>query len=270
VEKIGKGVREMDQSLQDLQSQRIDDQVVLTPAERGEEFRVPTNGIANTDPSDMPQDAFEAWVGAIEITNPMAAKEWREKRARAGVDRVSAVEAHAPNELEEPDESGEQSEQSASVAPQGEKTLAAEPYDFDRCTITIGIQLLPIADGSDPSERQVIVGVRNHNDPPIIRFATLAEITSPVVIANLLAQLRAEFPVREQARREREAKARAEEEARQQKLAAMKAKREKKRSNPLMAAPPPASAIVSTSGATLPQAPATAPAPSHTQQQSLF
>jgi len=245
-----------------------------SPAERGEEFRVPTNGVANTDPLDMTQDVFEQWIAAIEPTNPIAAKKWREKRARADAAKANTTEAS--DEADEPDEPD------VPTAPKAEQPLAAEPYDFDHCTITIGIQLLPTLDGSDPSDRQVIVGVRNHNDPPIIRFATLAEITSPVVIAQLLAQLRAELPAREQARREREAKARAEEEARRQKLAAMKTKREKKRSNPLMAAPPPASAIASAGAATLSQTPATAlatanapalevaPAPSHVQQQSLF
>ena len=43
-----------------------------------------------------------------------------------------------------------------------------EPYDFDRCTIQIGIQLLP-ADGN-PAGRPIVVGVRNHADAPIIRF----------------------------------------------------------------------------------------------------
>ena len=261
----------MGQYLRDLRAQAADDQVAISPAERGEEFRVPTNGVANTDPLAMATDAFEKWVAAIEATNPTAATEWREKRAHAEAAKVVVGESDV-----EPDEQDEPATSKVEQSP------TTEPYDFDHCTITIGIQLLPTADGSGPSERPVIVGVRNHNDPPIIRFATLAEITSPVVIANLLTQLRSELPAREQACRERETKARTEEEARQQKLAAMKTKREKKRSNPLMAAAPPASAIVSTSGATLSQIPAIAPATanalalevapalSHVEQQSLF
>jgi len=55
----------------------------LTPAERGETFRVPTFGIANTNPLDMPPDAFDAWASAIELTSPAVAAEWREKRARS-------------------------------------------------------------------------------------------------------------------------------------------------------------------------------------------
>ncbi len=146
------------------------------------------------------------------------------------------------------------SEESTEEAPVAESMMAApveqapaanaepsapqdEPYDFDHCTITIGIQLLPVTEGDDPIERQVIIGVRNHDDPPIVRFATLAEVTFPTVIASLLAQLRAELPARQQARVERAAKALAEAEARKTKRAIVPPKKAKKKNN-LMTAPP--------------------------------
>ena len=46
-----------------------------------------------------------------------------------------------------------------------------EPYDFDRCTIQIGLQLLP--DDGDPAGRPIVVGVRNHADAPVISNVTV-------------------------------------------------------------------------------------------------
>ncbi len=279
----------------------------LSPAARGEDFSVPTYGIACTHPLDMPPDAFAAWASAIELTSPAVAAEWREKRARAArgemvsvppTDIAGADPMDAPSEVFEAWVASFESDSPAVAAAWREKRaqtveakalregdIAAdaddagdadappdaalpaqpavpaeppippvEPYDFDRCTITIGIQLLPLTDGGDPRERQAIIGVRNHNDPPIIRFAALEEITSPVVIANLLAQLRAELPVREQAHREREAQARADEQARQvgaaqlRADAAAKKKAAKKKPKPTPTdAPPPAASSGETS-----------------------
>jgi len=47
-------------------------------------FRVPTNGIANTDPLDMSQDVFEEWATVLECSNPAAIAQWRRKRIAAG------------------------------------------------------------------------------------------------------------------------------------------------------------------------------------------
>ena len=51
-------------------------------------------------------------------------------------------------------------------APAKHEASVEEPYDFERCTIQIGLQLLP--DDGDPAGRPVVVGVRNHADAPIV------------------------------------------------------------------------------------------------------
>ena len=45
-------------------------------------------------------------------------------------------------------------------------TPVAEPYDFDRCTIQIGLQLLP--EDGDLAGRAVLIGVHNHADAPVV------------------------------------------------------------------------------------------------------
>lgn len=105
------------------------------------------------------------------------------------------------------------------TAPTGndKASVEAQPYAFDQCTITIGLQLLP-ADG-DPGGRLVVAGVRSHADPPILRLVREAELPLPEILKNLLAQLAAELPARKEAREAAEAKACADEEARQAKVA---------------------------------------------------
>jgi hypothetical protein len=51
-----------------------------SPAGRGEPFIVPTCGIANTDPLEMTDDNFSAWLGCI--TSEERRSEWIEKRVR--------------------------------------------------------------------------------------------------------------------------------------------------------------------------------------------
>ncbi|MBI4789316.1 MAG: hypothetical protein HY782_19975 [Chloroflexi bacterium] len=84
--------------------------------------------------------------------------------------------------------------------------LEKQPYDFALCTIQLAIQLLPHA--GDAGDRPVIVGVRTHLDAPIVRMLRYDELGPlPPAIAALVEQLKAELPAREQAARERLAKA---------------------------------------------------------------
>lgn len=87
-----------------------------------------------------------------------------------------------------------------------------DPYEWGKCAITANIVWLP--DGS------VLLGVRNHLDAPLISvlsadaLVTLpghaAELPIPAVdtIADLLAQLREELPLRAKAKTERDEAAR--------------------------------------------------------------
>jgi hypothetical protein len=96
-----------------------------------------------------------------------------------------------------------------------------EPYEFDRCTLTISLQLLP-TDG-DPGGRRVLIGVRNHLDQPIIQAVRESELGPlPSVISELLEQLKADLPSRQAAFEQAQAKRQAEAQARQARLASLK------------------------------------------------
>lgn len=79
--------------------------------------------------------------------------------------------------------------------------IEKQPYDFDRCTIQIAIQLLP--DDGDANGRMVVVGVRSHLDAPILRLVRWNELGAlPPFVTTLLDELKADLPKREQAARE--------------------------------------------------------------------
>jgi hypothetical protein len=230
-------------------------------------FSVPTFGIANTAPLNMPPDAFEQWVSAIELTSPAVAAEWREKRARAAeaqalregndadADDANGVDAARTDEPNAPTAAAQPAQSSATAEP---PIPPIEPYDFDRCTITIGIQLLPVPEGGDPKERQAIIGVRNHADPPILRMGWWEDLATGFrfIAQELLDQLRVDLPARERACQEREAQVRAEEQTRQERAAqlradtaARQAKRAaatKKKAQPPQMVTPPAAPIAET------------------------
>jgi hypothetical protein len=155
--------------------------------------------------------------------------------------------------LDDPESAGEyEAGNSAAPVPTPLKHEAAaeEPYDFDRCTIQIGLQLLP--DDGDPAGRPVVVGVRNHADAPIVtltRLATLGPL--PQLVAEMLDCLRAELPARKTAKEEAAARKKAEQDA-------ARARREAAKSKPKSSNAKPAPKKVNT----LDQAPESGPAPS--------
>ena len=157
-------------------------------------------------------------------------------------------------------------------APAAREAAVEDPYDFDRCTIQIGLQLLP--DDGDPAGRAVVIGVRNHVDAPIVtltRLATLGPL--PQVVTELLDRLRADLPERKTAREQTAARKKAQEES-------ARARREAAAAKPKSdtAKPTPTKvkglAQVPESGPTAPKAPVvpvpTFDAPLASEQIALF
>jgi len=139
----------------------------------------------------------------------------------ASQDDVSQSDASLGNAELGEDETGDST---ASVpVPARREAAVEEPYDFDRCTIQIGLQLLP--DDGDPAGRPVTVGVRNHADAPIVvltRLSTLGPL--PQIVTELLDRLRADLPVRQRASEEAAARKKAEDEAARARREAAKTK----------------------------------------------
>jgi hypothetical protein len=95
--------------------------------------------------------------------------------------------------------------------PKQVNVVEEDPYDFEKCLVSIGIGLLP--DDGHPDGRPVMLGIRNHQDEPLIRMCHLNDLMPlPDQIQTLLEKLKEELPAR--SARAAGKKARAEEEAR--------------------------------------------------------
>jgi hypothetical protein len=64
--------------------------------------------------------------------------------------------------------------------------LLEDPYEWERCTITIRYSVLP--------DHTVSVSVHNHKDEPIVRTFSEAEISLPGRISDVMAMLRTIWP----------------------------------------------------------------------------
>lgn len=91
------------------------------------------------------------------------------------------------------------------VAAKPANPLLDDPYEFDQCTITVQMTMLP--DDGHQDGREVMVGVRNHADQFIMGIFRLGELPMPDGINSLLDQLREQLPARELAKAMRDAEA---------------------------------------------------------------
>jgi hypothetical protein len=64
--------------------------------------------------------------------------------------------------------------------------LLLDPYEWDRCTITVGYSLLP--------GKRVSVSVHNHKDEPIVREFPADEVPLPEKISQVMAALQTIWP----------------------------------------------------------------------------
>jgi hypothetical protein len=96
----------------------------------------------------------------------------------------------------------------AAQAANDKKLIVDDPYDFDRCQISLTVTWLP--NDGDPNGRQVIVSVRNHLDAPIVRQYRDIDIALGEPFDGLLRELKEQLPQRlnEKYKRELEAKSR--------------------------------------------------------------
>jgi hypothetical protein len=65
--------------------------------------------------------------------------------------------------------------------------LLLDPYEWDRCTITVGYSLLP--------DKKVSVSVHNHKDEPIVKDFAAEAVPLPEKISGVIAALQAMWPM---------------------------------------------------------------------------
>ncbi len=99
-----------------------------------------------------------------------------------------------------------------------------EPYDFEKCTVLVMLQLMPLRDGQAPDARQVFITARSHSYAPYVMQTSWDELAPrlPNEIHSLIEQLQIELA-------QREAEKLAREQAEQQRQAALKAESEERR-----------------------------------------
>ena len=112
----------------------------------------------------------------------------------------AVIDEEAPSDADDggetPAEPAAEGEAAAAAATSSMPALDKEPFDWEKITITLVIQYLP-TDG-DPAGRQVMMGVRNSKDSPIVRLLRESEIGElPTCIQELLTELRASLPNRQ-------------------------------------------------------------------------
>src|SRR5205809_630825 len=74
--------------------------------------------------------------------------------------------------------------------PEARSPFADEPYTYEQCTLTLTLQFWP--EDGHAQGRRVLIGLRNHQDPPILKLVREQEVGElPAVVGALLAQLRA-------------------------------------------------------------------------------
>jgi hypothetical protein len=102
-------------------------------------------------------------------------------------------EPEEDTDIEDDLDEGDNEESSNSSSPTQSQS---EPYVFEQCKVQIVITLLP--DTGQPGSRPVMLAASSHGDFPIVAMLSQEELGSfPPAIAQLLADLKADFPNRQ-------------------------------------------------------------------------
>ena len=143
-----------------------------------------------------------------------------EEGGEGNVDEESGEDAAGDEVL--PATSENASTATSQPAPQKPVNVVEEDvYEFDKCLITVAMGLMP--DDGDPNGRLVMLGVRNHQDEPILSTCRLNDLMPlPDPIQQLIEQLKELLPARSEKAIAKKAKAKQDEE--KQKAAGSKIK----------------------------------------------
>ena len=110
-----------------------------------------------------------------------------EKKDDEGDDEEEDDKTDSPTEAKP---GGKKPEESKPV-----NVVEQDPYNFDQCLITIALALMP--DDGNPEGRPVMLGVRNHQDEPLMGTCRLSDLMPlPDPVQQLIEQLKADLPQR--------------------------------------------------------------------------
>ena len=160
--------------------------LAVTPEnERDDQLKVAADGVGTGNASELEEAKALA-------SSPTAAATGREESEDANQQLVK--------------QSNSQLERAFANA-QANDPVESEPYCWHECTVGINIQLIPDAVNKEHYET-AIIGVRTHNDAPIIKRVAAKELLPlPECIKELLREMREQLPARAEHRAERLARA---------------------------------------------------------------
>jgi hypothetical protein len=136
----------------------------------------------------------EAAAEPEELTGPAAEDEATEETKEESTEEEGGEN---PNGDELPSAaSGTTSVATLQPAPQKPVNVVEEDvYEFEKCLITVAMGLMP--DDGDPNGRLVMLGVRNHQDEPLLSTCRLNDLMPlPDPIQQLLELLKEQLPAR--------------------------------------------------------------------------
>ena len=151
------------------------------------------------EPEELTGTAAKAEDGTTEESEEESSEE--ESGENAAGDEIPAASVTASTATSQP-------------TPQKPVNVVEEDvYEFDKCLITVAIGFMP--DDGDPNGRLVMLGVRNHQDEPILSTCRLNDLMPlPDLIQQLIEQLKEELPARSEKAAAKKAKAKEDEEKR--------------------------------------------------------
>jgi len=177
------------------------------------------------EPSPAPAPEFAALEAVVEEKNQVLAEEEAVAEPEELTGTAAEAEDGTTEEGEEesaenaagdeiPAASGTTSTATSQPAPQKPVNVVEEDvYEFDKCLITVAMGLMP--DDGDPNGRLVMLGVRNHQDEPILSTCRLNDLMPlPDPIQQVIEQLKEQLPARSEKAAGKKAKAREDEEKR--------------------------------------------------------
>ena len=184
--------------------------------------------------SEMPQPMEEPAAEENQVLAEAAAEPEVEEGIEVAGEDAGLDGSHEDTDGDEPSGSGTSPTDANPVEKKPEATkqvnvVEEDPYEFEKCLITVAMALMP--DDGSPDGRMVMLGVRNHQDDPLLATCRLSDLMPlPDPVQQLLEQLKDQLPARSEKAAGRKAKA---EEAK---------KKSASKSKPAAKTPPPAKA----------------------------
>lgn len=147
----------------------------------------PSNGENQTSETVAPLQSEQTKI-ATEVSPPALHAPSESLTAPTAVKSESDKPASAPSP-----ENAKLAASASTVAASVGKNVAAEPFEFDKCTINVSFQLLPAVAANDAETRTMLVSVVSHGNPPEIEMTRLPSGASVNEISDVVSRVLLKF-----------------------------------------------------------------------------